>query len=154
MEKIQATIKQLQKNLSELEYGLQLKEHPIVNVHDTVECEMIWKRQRTDEVQRSTTVEINEDDTGVESVNQDEEDIHDYSTNSTSTSYEHSLLSFLVANDSLPSMINKDDKPTLIDRKKVSSTKKPPVIKKNSSNETSTTINKKKRRCCINCGKC
>lgn len=149
------TIKQLQKNLSELEYGLQLKEHPIANIHDTVECEMIWKQQRTDEVQRSTTVEINDDDTGV---NQDEEDIHDYSTNSTSTSsptsYEHSLLSFLVANDSLPSTINKDDKPTLIEREKTLSTKKPSVIKKTSSNETSTNSNKKKRRCCINCGKC
>lgn len=146
------TIKQLQKNVSELEYGLQLKEYPIANIQDTVECEMIWKRQRTGE--------MNDDDTGVESVNQDDEDVQDYSTNSTSTSsptsYEHSLLSFLVANDSFPSAISKDDKSTLTDKKKTFSMNKSTTVEKNSSNQTSTTIvnsSKKKRRCCINCGK-
>ena len=153
MDKIQRTMKQLQTNLSELQYGLHLKEHPITNIHKSIECELIWKRSRTDEIQTSTTAEINDDDTGVESVNQDEgEDIHDYSTtNSTSTlsptSYEHCLLSFLVGNDSLTSStMNKDDKVNLADMKKI-------LFNKKKSPTTILNSNKKKRRFCDNCGK-
>ena len=147
MDKIQRTIKQLQTNLSELQYGLHLKEHPMTNIHRSIECEMIWKRSGTAEIPTSRTAEINDDDTGVESVNQDEDDLHDYSTHTSSTlsptSYEQCLLSFLIGNDSLTA----DDKVNLADMKRILANKK----------KSSTTIlnsNNKKRRFCVNCGKC
>jgi len=148
MDKIQATIKQLQKNFSELQYDLHLKERQTPNIYDSIECEIIWKRHRIDDIQ-----DVSEDDeTG--GVNHDDEDIHDYSTTSTSTpsptSYEHCLLSFLVGNDSLTSINNKDDK-------KILPIKKQLLIEKKQTNNTPTTIlnnNNKKRRICMSCGKC
>lgn len=133
MDKIQQTIKQLQTNLSNLQYGLYLKEHSRTNISNSIQCQIIWKRSRTDEIN-------DDDDTGVE------EDIHDYSTKSP-TSYEHCLLSYLVGNDSM----NKDEQVNLTDRKQILSNKN------KSSNQTSTVTlnsNNKKRRFCLNCGKC
>lgn len=142
MNKIQTTIKDLQKNFSELQYDLQLKERRTPNIYDSIECEIIWKRQRTDDIQTSVVDGSENDD------DNDEEDIHDYSTTTTSTpsptSYEHCLLSFLVGNDSLTSANEK------INSSKILSTKKqinnhPPTILNN---------NNKKRRICMSCGKC
>ena len=139
MTKIQATVKQLQKNFSELQYDLQLKERQTPNIYDSIECEILWKRHRIDESQGSTIIDASEDD----------EDIHDYSTTGTPppsipspTSYEHCLLSFLVGNETLTSTNNKDEKLIPSDVKKILPVKKP-------MNQPSTTIlnnNNKKRR--------
>jgi len=150
MEKIQTTIKQLQKNFSELQYDLQLKERQPPNIYDSIECEIIWKRYRTDDVQTSTIVDASEDD----------EDVLDYSTTGTPppsipspTSYEHCLLSFLVGNDSIT---NKDEKITSSDIKKILPIKKQLLMEKKQTNNTTTILNSnnKKRRICISCGKC
>jgi hypothetical protein len=156
MNKIQATIKELQKNFSELQYDLQLKERQTPNIYDSIECEIIWKRHRTDDIQTTTTTTIadggSEDD--------DDEDIHDYSTTGTSTpsptSYEHCLLSFLVGNDSLTSTNNKDEKINSSDIKKILPIKKQLLIEKKQINNTTTILNNnnKKRRICMSCGKC
>jgi hypothetical protein len=153
MDKIQATIKQLQKNFSDLQYDLYLKERQTPNIYDSIECEMLWKRHRTNDIQ---TVDAIEDD--------DEEDIHDYSTTGTPppstpspTSYEHCLLSFLTGNDSLISTNNKDEKLISTDMKKILPLKKQLLVEKKPTNHPSTTIlnnNNKKRRICMNCGKC
>ncbi len=129
MNKIQRTIRELQKNFSELQYDLHLKENQPPNIYDSIECEMLWKRN---EIQTSTTVDTIEDD--------DEDDLHDCSTPSPTTC-EHSLLSFLVGNDS-----------SIKDEKLISSdTKQTLPIKKST---TILTTNNKKRRICMNCGKC
>jgi hypothetical protein len=166
MDKIQATIKQLQKNFSELQYDLHLKERQTPNIYDSIECEIIWKRHRMDDIQ-TTIVDGSEDDedTHTGGLNHDDEDIHDYSTTGTPppsstpspTSYEHCLLSFLVGNDSLTSTNNRDDKITSSDIKKILPIKKQLLIEKKQTNNTSTTIlnnNNKKRRVCMSCGKC
>jgi len=153
MEKIQTTIKQLQKNFSELQYDLQLKERQPPNIYDSIECEIIWKRYRTDDIQTSTIVDASEDD----------EDVLDYSTTGTPppsipspTAYEHCLLSFLVGNDSLTSITNKDEKITSSDIKKILPIKKQLLMEKKQTNNTTTILNSnnKKRRICISCGKC
>jgi hypothetical protein len=129
IDKIQTTIKQLQKNFSELQYDLHLKECQTPNIYDSIECELIWKRYRTDDNQTSTVIDGNEND---------EEDLPDYST-----SYEHCLLSFLGENDSLTSITNKDEKIILPTKKQ---TNNPTTILNNNPN--------KKRRICMSCGKC
>ncbi|CAF0793695.1 unnamed protein product [Rotaria sordida] len=161
MEKIQATIKQLQKNFSELQYDLHLKERQTPNIYDSIECEIIWKRHRTDDIQTSTIVDGSEDD---EDTNHDDEDVPDYSTTGTPppstpspTSYEHCLLSFLVGNDSIT---NKDEKIISSDIKKILPNKKNLLMEKKQTNNTTSTIttmlnnNNKKRRICMSCGKC
>jgi hypothetical protein len=151
MNKIQITIKELQKNFSELQYDLHLKEHQTPNIYDSIECEIIWKRHRTDDIQ-TNLADGSEDD--------DDEDTHDYSTTGTSTpsptSYEHCLLSFLVGNDSLTSINNKDEKMNSSDIKKLLPIKKQLLIEKKQINNTTTILNNnnKKRRICMNCGKC
>jgi len=153
MNKIQATIKELQKNFSELQYDLQLKERQTPNIYDSIECEIIWKRHRTDDIQTTTIADGGSED-------DNDEDIHDYSTTGTSTpsptSYEHCLLSFLVGNDSLTSTNNKDEKINSLDLKKILPIKKQLLIEKKQINNTTTILNNnnKKRRICMSCGKC
>jgi hypothetical protein len=158
MDKIQATIKRLQKNFSELQYDLHLKERQTPNIYDSIECEIIWKRYTP------TIIDGSEDDedTNTAGVNHDDEDIRDYSTTGTPpsstpspTSYEHCLLSFLVGNDSLISTNNKDEKITSSDIKKILPIRKQLLTEKKQTNHTPTTIlNNKKRRICMSCGKC
>ena len=136
MNKIQTAIKQLQKNFSELQYDLNLKENQTPNIYDSIECQMVWKRSRTNDIQPSTST--------VDASENNDEELHDDSTSSPS-SYEHSLLSFLVGNDSSISPTNKDEKLISSDTKKLVSIKKPSTI---------LTNNNKKRRICMNCGKC
>jgi hypothetical protein len=162
MNKIQTTIKELQKNFSELQYDLHLKECQTPNIFDSIECEIIWKRHRTDDIQTTIIANVSEDD---EDINHDDEDIHDYSTTGTPppsstpspTSYEHSLLSFLVGNDSLISTTNnKDEKINSFDIKKILPSKNQLLTEKKSMNNTTTILNNnnKKRRICMSCGKC
>jgi hypothetical protein len=135
MEKVQSTIQQLQKNCAELQYDLQMKERLPPNIYDSIECELIWKRTRFDE-----TRDAGENQT-------DEGAPEDCTTNSTTppalssspspTTYERSLLSFLVNSDgSTAKKLNPTDKP--------------------SSHSSSTILNSnnKKRRTCTSCGKC
>jgi len=139
-------IKQLQKNFSELQYDLLLKERQIPNIYNSIECEIIWKRHRTDDNQTSIT-----------DGSEDDEDTHDTATpppsTSSPTSYEHCLLSFLVGNDSIT---NKDEKITSSDIKKILPIKKQLLMEKKQTNNTTTILNSnnKKRRICISCGKC
>ncbi|CAF1055341.1 unnamed protein product [Adineta steineri] len=156
MDKIQTTIKQLQNNFSELQYDLQLKERQTPNIYDSIECEVVWKRDRIQHSQSSTIGDGSEDD----------DDVLDYSTTGTSpppsstpspTSYEHCLLSFLIGNDSLTSTTNKDEKLLSSDIKKILPIKKQLLIEKKQMNNTTTMIlnnNNKKRRICMSCGKC
>jgi hypothetical protein len=146
MNKIQGTIKQLQKDLSELQYDLQLKERQAPDIHGSIECEVVWKR----DCRRSATVEASEDD--------EDDDVVDYSATGTPppstpspTSYEHCLLSFLVGNDSLASTKNKDEKITSSDaQKKLLPMKK----RRDHATATMSNPNTKKRRTCTSCGKC
>ena len=162
MEKIQTTIKQLQKSFSELQYDLHLKERQTPNIYDSIECEIIWKRHPTDDTQRSTVVDVSDDDDETNtSANHDDEDVQDYSTNSTSTSspthYEHCLLSFLVGNDMLASATNKDEKIISSDLRKLLPIKNQFLTGRKQTNNATTTIlssNNKKRRICASCGKC
>ncbi|CAF3645965.1 unnamed protein product [Rotaria socialis] len=158
MEKIQLTIKQLQKNVSTLEYDLHLKERQTPNIYDSIECEMIWKRHRIDNIQASIITNADEDtNTGT---NHDDENASDYLTAGTppsstsSPTYEHCLLSFLVGNDS---STNKDNKIATSDMKKNVSNKKNSLIENTQTNSAITTIfhnSNKKRRICMSCGKC
>ncbi|CAF0730135.1 unnamed protein product [Adineta steineri] len=157
MDKIQTTIKQLQNNFSELQYDLQLKERQTPNIYDSIECEVVWKRDRIEHSQNSIIGDGSEED---------DDDVLDYSTTGTSpppsstpssTSYEHCLLSFLIGNDSLTSTTNKDEKILSSDIKKILPIKKQLLIEKKQMNNTTTMIlnnNNKKRRICMSCGKC
>lgn len=164
MEKIQTTIKQLQKNVSELQYDICLKERQTPNIFDSIECEMVWKRHKTVNMLKSTIQNTSEDEDTNTGTNHTDEDVADYSTTSTPppltpspTAYEHCLLSFLVGNDSIT---NKDEKTTSSDMKKNLPSKKCPLIEKSYTNSTMPTItntlnsSNKKRRICMNCGKC
>ncbi|CAF3346794.1 unnamed protein product [Rotaria sp. Silwood1] len=166
MKKIQTTIKQLQKNFSELQYDLNLKERQTPNIYDSIECEIIWKRHRTDDIQTSTIIDGSEDDEDTNTgTNHDDDDVPDYSTTGTPpsstpspTSYEHCLLSFLVGNDSIT---NRDEKIILSDMKKNLTNKKNLLMEKKQTNTNTTSTvttllnnNNKKRRICMSCGKC
>ena len=61
MERIQTTIKQLQTTFAGLEYDLHLKEGLTPNISDSIDCEIIWRRNRTDDQQRSIAADIDED---------------------------------------------------------------------------------------------
>ena len=97
MNKIQTTIKQLQKNISELQYDLEMKECQIPNIYDSIKCEILWKRHRTDDIQSPKILDENDEDY--------------------STSYENSILSFLTGNDSPTTKDEKIKKTLLTDKK-------------------------------------
>lgn len=162
MDKIQMTIKQLQKNLSDLQYDLQLKEGQPPNIYNSIDCEIVWKRSQTEDSQRSTSEDDEDTNTGVNHEGGgDDDDVLDYSTTGTSTpspaTYEHCLLSFLVGNDSSSLAINKDEKTMPSNIKKILPMKRQLLNEKKRMNNTTTTIlnnNNKKRRVCMSCGKC
>ncbi|CAF0756471.1 unnamed protein product [Adineta ricciae] len=166
MEKIQMTIKQLQKNLSDLQYDLQLKEGQPPNIYDSINCEIVWKRNQTEDSQRSTSEDDEDINTGVNHEGGgggDDDDVLDYSTTGTSTpspaTYEHCLLSFLVGNDSSSLVTNKDEKTISSNIKKILPMKRQILNEKKRINNTTTSAtilnsNNKKRRVCVSCGKC
>ena len=134
MEKIQSTIQQLQKNCADLQYDLRMKERLAPNIYDSIECELIWKRARSEATsdEDSSNTGDNQTDEGVpEDSTTSSTPPSALSSSSSPTTYEHSLISFLVNNGGL-------------------------TAQKPSSHSNTTTLNgsNKKRRMCTSCGKC
>ena len=126
----------------------------------------MWKHSQTNGAHSLTFDNINEGKNIHRHYISDIDDMSDYSTTTTpsssvssSTSYEHCLLSFFTENDTLTSRTNNDNKLTSIHPKNFLTQKQKCTNEKKSINNTVGTMmmfnnsNMKKRRVCINSSK-
>ena len=162
MQKIQTTIKQLQTTFSDLEYDLHLKEGLTPNISDSIDCEIIWRRNRSDDQQRSITADVDED-THMDR-NHDEAGGRDHSATGgtssppSSTAQDHCLLSPPRGRDtSSANVTNKVQQGNLSATRNTCPAKHSSAPDGNTASGSSNTsipnTALKKRRICARCGK-